>query len=259
MTQSAVSQTIRALEDRLGAQLFRRGARQVALTEAGAQLFSASAQALDLLERASLEIARRGAVEPVTLSASTAFVAWWMAPRLGRFSRAEPEIDLRLHTADRDIDFAALGFALGVRMGSGRFPGYEAALLAEEEVFPVCAPQLAEEAADPARMRLVHLEEPYRPALRWADWFAAEGWAPRTDGLTINDYVLVLQAALEGQGVALGWAHLVDPLIAQGRLIRVGGRRLKTGKGFYLLNAPGTLPAAAAAVRRWLLREAART
>ncbi|MEL6318598.1 MAG: LysR substrate-binding domain-containing protein, partial [Pseudomonadota bacterium] len=254
MTQSAVSQSVRALEERLGAPLFRRHGRRATLTDAGARLFSATTQALETLETAAVAVAQRPD-GPVTLSASTAFVAWWMAPRLGRFSRRHPEIDLRLHTADHDVDLAAAGFALGVRHGDGRFPGCEAALLCEEEVFPVCAPQVLDEAADPSRMRLIHLEEPHRPAVSWADWFAAEGLPARRDGLRINDYVLVLQAALEGQGVAIGWRHLAAPLIAQGRLARASPRSLRTGRGYWVIAPPGARSPAAEAARAWLLSE----
>jgi DNA-binding transcriptional LysR family regulator len=113
--------------------------------------------------------------------------------------------------------------------------------------------------ADLARERLIHLEEPYRPAASWSEWFQSAGLAGAgaSRGLLINDYVLVIQAAMEGQGVALGWRHLTEGLIASGLLVRVSEHVMTTGKGFHV-TWPKSRPlsASAAGVRDWLAAQA---
>lgn len=261
VTQSAVSQSVRALEDALGVALFDRVGRRVRLTEAGCRLQSEASLALSRLEAAALSL---GPSTSVVFSGSTAFVAWWLAPRLGRLNAAHPDLDLRLATTDRDVDLGEAGAALGVRFGDGAFAGYESRLLAEEVVFPICAPGLfsgpgqgARDKEAWTRLPLIHLEEPHRPAFDWRDWERAQNTPHRAGGLRINDYALVLQAALEGQGVAIGWAHLVDPLIAQGRLAPASAHQVRTGLGFHLVHRPEPLSPAVAALRDWMISAAA--
>lgn len=267
MTQSAVSQRVRALEETLGIALFTRSGRSVSPTRAGAKLLREVAFAFQSLERAVDDLRPRAVRTPVTLSASTAFAAWWMAPRLGLFHAACPGIDLRLQTTDRDVDIVAEGLSLGLRAGDGHVDGCDASLLCAEVIYPVCAPAWIAEHEAPAcpdellDHRLIHLEEPFRAAITWDDWFAANGLPCANDipGLRINDYALVLQAVLQGGGVALGWDHLVRPLIDQGLLCRLSIGSLDTGAGFYVVQPrlrrrddPGNR------VRRWMVEQARR-
>lgn len=265
-SQAAISQAVRQIEQALGTTLFARSARGVRLTTAGERFHADVAAALAQLGRGIDKLAPlRG--EHVTLSASAAFVALWMAPRLAQFHAALPDVDLRLQAADRDVDILAEGLSLSVRQGTGQFPGCEAHYLFPEEVFPVCAPSYLQgkppltTAADLLRHRLIHLDEPFRPAVTWAE--ALRGWgigaeqlgAARVhEGLRINDYVSVMQSVVAGQGIALGWQHLVDHSLRTGQLIRAFGASHRTGLAYYLIHRhTPALSTAAIRTRDWIL------
>lgn len=263
VTQAAVSYAIRQLETALGVTLFHRRHRGIALTENGERFFHDLAIGLAHIRRSAETLKRQRGDRHVTLSASTAFAGYWMVPRLARLRDAHPEIDLRLQTSDKDVDLRAEGISLGVRLGDGAWPAYDSALIAREEIFPVCSPAYLQAAGAPhdltelARQKLIHLDEPFRPSPSWRDWFAAAGLDlgdDRGQGLRLNDYALVLQAALEGQGVALGWQHLTAPLVERGLLLRPLPQRQATGAGFYVVwPKDQTLSPQATTVRDWIL------
>jgi DNA-binding transcriptional LysR family regulator len=198
----------------------------------------------------------------VTLSASTAFAAFWMVPRLQQFREDLPDIDLRIQTADRDLDLVGEQIPLGIRGGRPEeWPQYECEVLAPEEIYPVCGTNYVSRFGRPASAedllshRLIHLEEPFRPAVTWSEWFASAGTGGQTTpkGLQINDYVLVIQSVIEGQGIALGWGYLTDGLVGKGVLLRLTDHTLATGKNFHV-TWPKDMPLSRAArqVRDWL-------
>lgn len=265
VSQSAVSHAVRQLESALGQSLFLRRHRRIELTETGERFFNDVSIGLMHIRRSAETIRRQGDVDHVTLSASTAFASWWMVPRLATFRAALPEIDLRLQTTDKDVNLHAEGISLGIRRGLGEWDEYDSALLASEAVYPVCSPDYRASIGpleDPSVLRglkLIHLEEPFRPCPNWADWFLGHGieYADRGEGLRLNDYALVIQAVMEGQGVALGWHHITDYLIGRGQLVRPVGSTLETGYGYYVVWPRGqTLSSQAEAVRDWLLAAA---
>ncbi|HMQ57316.1 MAG TPA: LysR substrate-binding domain-containing protein [Rhizobiaceae bacterium] len=263
MTQAAVSYAIRSLEDRLGVRLFVRGHRRVDLTEAGNRFLADVTLGLSHIRKSAQEVSARGQGGHVTLSASTAFAAFWMMPRIGQLREALPGVDLRIQTADRDIDLVSENVPLGIRGGaSGDWPGYESALLEPEEVCAVASPVYVERHGAPAtvaeltRHRLIHLEEPYRPAADWNDWFFSAGVNGKVAirGLTINDYTLVIQAVLEGQGIALGWRHLTARMVEAGVLVQITDHWMRSGKGFHVVWPAGArIGRNAERVRDWLL------
>lgn len=264
VSQAAVSYSVKQLETGLGLTLFLRQHRRVLLTEAGERFFQDVSIGLGHIRRSAETLRQRREAGHVTLSVSTAFASWWMLPRLARFRVAHPEIDLRLQTTDKDIDLAAESIDLGVRRGDGAWPEYATAFLAAEVIHPVCSPAYLASAALPATpadlmaLKLVHLDEPFRPRPVWADWFAAQGvaYADFGEGLRLNDYALVIQAALEGEGVALGWRHLTDALVARGALVRPLPQPLVTGLGFHVVWPKDRAPARdAETVRDWLVAE----
>lgn len=262
--QPAVSASIRQLEDSLGAALFIRSHRKVALTSAGDRLFADVTRAFDLLAHSATSIRQLTRADYVTLNASTAFNTYWMMPRLADLQSRHPGIDLRLQSSDREPDIDAENISLAIRRGDGTWPGCESALIAQEVIFPVAAPQVMAAAvdlvdlSDLARQRLIHLEEPVRDRPRWRDWFAHFGIddfrAP--GGLRLNDYALVLQAAMAAEGFAFGWKHVADPLIRQGVLAARTEWSWETGKGFYLVwSKSRALSAEAETTRDWILSE----
>lgn len=264
VSQAAVSYAVRRLEEDLGVPLFHRQHKRIVLTENGQRFFNDVSLGLGHIGRAAADLRRLHDDRHVTLSASTAFASYWMLPRLVRFKQRFPDIDLRLQTTDKDLDLNAEGISLGVRRGQGDWPGYEAALFEAEEIDAVCSPGYLDQVgplrgpADLPRCRLLHLEEPYRPRPTWTDWFRAFGVAyeDRGDGLRLNDYALVIHAAVDGQGVIMGWRHQTEHLIAEGRLVRAVDARYRSDYGFYLVWPKRLrLTPEIRAIRDWMLAE----
>lgn len=265
MTQAAVSYAVARLEAQLGAALFLREYRRVRLTEAGQRFHADVTIGLSHIQRSAQGLRAVAAGGHVTLACSTAFAAYWMVPRMEAFRAALPAVDLRIQTSDRDLDLVGEGIPLGVRGGfPADWPKYHAGVLAPERIYPVCSPAHLARHGVPARAQdllahpLIHLEEPFRSATSWRDWFAAQGIRPQAvpKGLQINDYVLVVQSVIEGQGVALGWDHLIGGLVAKGVLARLTDEVLATGKDFHVIwprEAP--LSRDAVLVRDWLLAQ----
>lgn len=263
MSQAAVSFAIRRMEDELGTPLFRRRHRSVVLTEAGRRFHADVALGLTHIRKSAEELTAVNADRHVTLSASTAFASFWMLPRLARFRADLPDVDLRIQTSDRDLDLVAENLPLGIRVGPpGSWPGCEEAVLVEEEIAAIVAPGYIEQHGRPASdagiagHRLIHLEEPFRPTFDWEDWFADLGLPPpsRAKGLLINDYVLIVQAVLGGQGIALGWRHLTDPMVAAGLLEHASDHVLRTGLAYRVIWPAGReIGENARRVRDWLL------
>jgi DNA-binding transcriptional LysR family regulator len=267
MSQAAVSLAIRRLEERFGTRLFVRRHRRVELTEPGSRFYTDVSLGLSHIQKSADRLRSPSGGSHVTLSASTAFAALWMVPRLQRFREDLPAIELRIQTSDRDLDLKAEGLPLGIRGGDeDDWPDYCLLPMSPEEIYPVCSPAYVEAfgrprcAEDLIGHRLIHLEEPHRPAVTWPEWLASAGVsAARTpQGLRINDYVSVIQSVMEGQGIALGWAHLTDRLVEIGALVRVTDHVHRTGKSFNVSwprdqDVSGNV----GAVRDWLARQGA--
>jgi DNA-binding transcriptional LysR family regulator len=262
MSQAAVSYAVSRLENQLGTPLFLREHRRVRLTEAGAELFGDVSLGLSLIQRSVEQLRAASTGAHVTLSASTAFASLWMVPRLQRFREDLPDVDLRIQTADRDLDLIGENIPLGIRGGAPEdWPQYDLLPLAAEEIYPVCGRSylarygVPDAVEDLLSHTLIHLEEPHRPAATWSKWFESAGidGARTPKGLKINDYVLIIQAALEGQGIALGWRHLTEGLIQSGLLVRLTSHVLSTGKSFHVACPKDRrLPNAVRQVRDWL-------
>jgi len=265
MTQAAVSYAIARLEDQLGTALFLREYRRVRLSEAGARFHADVTIGLSHIQRSAQDLRAVATGGHVTLSCSTAFAAFWMVPRMAKLREELPHIDLRIQTSDRDLDLVGEGIPLAIRGGDpADWPQYRAEPLAPEEIFPVCGAGYAAgqtsgiAAAELLAHQLIHLEEPFRSAATWKDWFRSAGIEDRRvpKGLQINDYVLVVHSVLEGQGVALGWRHLIEGLVAKGVLVRLTDHTLITGMEFHVIwPRDAQLSRAAQEVRDWLLAQ----
>ncbi len=266
VSQAAISYSVKQLETRLGRSLFVRRHRRIELTEAGERFFHDVSIGLAHIRRSADAIRQQRSDHHVTLSVSTAFASSWMLPRLAAFRADHPDIDLRLQTTNKDVDLAAEGISLGIRRGIGDWAEYDSALLAREEICAVCSPAYLRSVPAPRTpmdlldLKLIHLDEPFRPAPTWVDWFAAQGidYDDRGDGLRLNDYALVIQATLEGGGASLGWRYLTDDLVDRGLLVRLVRQNLRTGFGFYVVWPRGArLSDDALATCDWLRRQAA--
>lgn len=266
ISQAAVSYAVRGLEQQLGVTLFLRKHRQVRLTEAGERFSTDVTLGLSLIRKSVEEMRSITRGGHVTLSTSTAFASFWMLPRLQQFRDELPDIDLRIQTSDRDIDLISEGIPLGIRGGTAEdFPFYDSLPLAPEEIYAVAGVSYAsrnglpKSAAELTRHRLIHLEEPYRVAATWNDWFQSAGinGAVASRSLLINDYVPVIQAVMGGQGIALGWRHLTDDMITSGLLVQVTDHVMRTSKAFHVVWPKGReMSAGAQKVRDWLIAQA---
>lgn len=260
VTPTAVSHRIRALEDHIGVRLFERRVRQVVLTRAGQQLFPALQQGFDLFDAALRRLASPAGRERVTISATNAFVAKWLLPRVARFREAHPGIDLQLHASDAVVDLAGQAFDLAIRYGRGPYPGHRCEALFADAYVPVANPMLrVRTPRDLAAHPLVHFDwrcaTPDAPT--WPRWYVQAGLEapPGQAALRYSDEGHAIQAAVAGQGVALLSQVLVADDIAAGRLEQPFGPGLP-GYTYHLVTREAGAPGAVDAVMAWLRREA---
>lgn len=243
-TQPAVSQQIQRLEKQLDCRLFDRVYRGIELTDAGRLLLEPVQEGLAALDAGLAAVGAKPQHEVLQVATDFAFAAYWLMPRLHRFHQANPEVDVSLVTSDRTMNMLRSEIDVAIAFGDGRFKHGEALLLFREEVFPVCSPQLLRGRASPlpaaalAQLPLLHLKPEVRT--RWFDWsgvFRQLGIAeaPTSGLLRFDNYTLLIQAAIAGQGVAIGWRYLVDALIEQGLLSRVIGASLCSEFGYYVV------------------------
>lgn len=307
-SQPAISLQIRQLEQAVGQKLFRRKSQGVVVTEAGAELLAAVQLGLGALREVMVRLRHPNARLDLTVATDFAFAAYWLLPRLDRFKAEMPQVDVRILTAQHVDDLGGASADLTILFGegkglaapparlaaSGEMPPEAAApmpdrfLLFPEIVIPVCAPGYAERLAAGAdwlsAATLLHLDDvpagPHQPQrhaprwYRWREWLEAAGFSRPISGpqLRFNNYTLVLQAAIAGQGVALGWRPLVEPLLAAGQLVMAHDFALRSSRGYVaqLLRSEtaggsrrtqgnGTVPEPVMPAQRflaWLRREA---
>jgi len=268
VSQPAVSFAIRQLEDSIGQTLFHRGHRQITLSDEGERLYTEVSIGLGRILKTAMEINRKRSPALVTLSVSTAFANYWVMPRLSRLHHSYPHIDLRLQVVDKDSDLENENVSLGIRRGRGHWKGYESVSIAPEEIIPIASAAYLEQQGMPesiedlSRHQFIHLEEPYRPRPKWKDWFAAFDfdYVDNGEGLRLNDYALVIQAAMAGEGVAIGWKHVVESLIERGLLVQVLPESWVSGEEFHLIwSSKTTLSKQAEQLRDWIINEARST
>lgn len=264
MTQPAVSHQIRCLEARIGLSLFRRMHRGVALTTAGALLLDAVNQGLTTIHDAAVALRRWEAPKVLRVLTDFGFAAWWLMPRLASWSERAPDVDVRIITSQQSVDLRQEDVDVAILFGHGTWPSSHTVLWFMETVYPVCSADFAEqqslkELAALQNVRLLHVGSSDSTRwLCWSDWFSAHRLAAgkRKQDLTFNNYQLVLQAALLGQGVALGWRPLIDDLVQTGRIVCLTDTPMRTERGYYIVEPTvRTGNQVVSDFRRWLLQE----
>jgi putative choline sulfate-utilization transcription factor len=266
-SQPAVSQRIAALEKELGTPLFKRAHRGVTLTQEGSNLYEAIRDHLAAIHAAVDKLRARRTRRVLTVATDFAFANFWLMPRLAAFQERRPELDVRIMTSQSMVDIRDEPVDLAISFGDGAWPGCDAQKILPELVVPVCSPELlarhdgARSAAEVMAMPLLHLESGSRTRwMTWPDWAQLQGLpaAAETQSLTLGNYPLVIQAAVAGRGVALGWRPLVDDLLKEGRLVAVPVPPLSTGRGYFLVNPQGHAPwEALDSLRSWIMEECA--
>lgn len=250
VTQSAVSRQVKALEDHLGVQLFRRRHRELLLTEPGQALYKAVGEALGTVRNAVARLSGR-ASGMLTVTTTISFASLWLVPRLVQFRALHPEVDVRIAATNEMTDLERDGIDLAIRYCSPEAAGAGAVGLFGEKAFPVCAPVLVSRGQlaspqDLARYVLLHYDDPERrsPWLSWEVWFElvkAHGVKP-AGTLRFSHYDQMIQAALDGHGIGLGRSPLVDRWVKEGRLVLPFGRRFISSpaqsRAYFILVSP---------------------
>lgn len=263
VTQAAVSHQVKALEDRLGIPLFRRLNRALLLTDEGQAYLPAVRAAFDRIAEATERLASAESRGTLTVSTVPSFAAKWLVPRLGRFRSIEPEIDLRIAPSMHLVDFAREDVDVAIRYGRGNWPGLRTERLMGEDIFPVCSPALLlgppalAAPADLAEHVLLHDDDHEG----WRMWLMAAGVAgvDATRGPVFTDSAMTLDAAADGQGVALARSALVAADLASGRLVRPFGISLPAQFAYYVVAPEATAERPkVAAFRTWMVDEVRR-
>jgi LysR family transcriptional regulator, glycine cleavage system transcriptional activator len=262
VTQGAVSHQVKALEAELGIKLFNRERQRLVITEAGREYLAVVRDALDRIALGTDRIMQRQRSGVLTVSTSPDFAAKWLVHRLGGFAEAYPDIDLRVSATLHHVDFAREDVDLAVRHGDGSWAGLEVTQLCTEELFAVCSPKLASgrqrirEPADVLKFPLLHLDD----RKDWSKWLEAGGVANRqmSHGPVMNRASMVIDAAVDGQGVALARTTLAAWDLINRRLIRPLDVSLNLTKSYWIVCPPATTKLPKIILfRDWLLAEAA--
>ena len=271
VTPAAVGQLVRILEDWLGTPLFVRGSSgraRLVPTEAAERALPDIRAGFDRLTL-GMERLREGASSGVlTVAVSPAFAAKWLLPRIERFQAICPDTDVRLDTNLKPVDFVAQRIDIGVRYGIGNWPGLSAEKLMEEEIYPVCSPQLLREQKrlqkpnDLAQEMLIHdlSMDSHTGFPTWDTWLKNTGVTDvaTARGMKINNSAAVLQAAIEGHGIALARSVMARDDVASGRLVRLFPNvSFASALAYYAVYRPecASLPRLRT-FRDWLLMEA---
>lgn len=266
VTPGAVSQQIQNLEDYVGAALFRRTPKGLLLTDAAQTALPALREAFDRLAEAASLLTAAVDGRRLTITAAPSFAAKWLVPRLGRFEAAHPQVDVWL-SADLDlVDFATGEVDVAIRYGAGRYPGLEVLRLMSETVIPVASPDLiaANGLADPTdltRHILLHDGSPDADdsCPDWSMWLAARSirGVDGTRGPRFNQSALVIEAAVNGRGVALAKRTLAQADLDAGRLVAPLGITTDVDFAYFVVHpkAKGRLPQVKAFVN-WITAEA---
>jgi DNA-binding transcriptional LysR family regulator len=241
VTQAAISRQIHLLEEYFGFPLFLRLHRKIKLTEKGKSLASAAQDAFDLLAASVAEVSMADHEAELTIAATVAFSHFWLLPRISEFSSRHPEINLRIVTQDNIPNIESSDLDVAVRFGNGMWPDGQAELLFEDEIFPICSPKFAETAGtitSPRELLAYPLisnmaDDPTWTG--WSEWLAAFSveLPKKQPGLRCSFYTDAIYSALNGQGIALGWRHLVEDLLDQGRLVRLTEATVKTRNAYF--------------------------
>ena len=262
VTQGAVSHQVKALEAELGLKLFNRERQRLVITEAGRGYLAIVRDAFDRIADGTERLLQRQRGGALTVSTSPNFAAKWLVHRLGRFAEAHPEIDLRVSASAIHVDFAREDIDLAIRHGDGNATGLHVTRLCAEELFPVCSPKLVNgrnplrQPSDLCRFTLLHVND----RQEWTQWldFTGVTCVDPTRGPVLSQASMAIDAAVDGQGVALARTALAAWDLIGGRLVRPFAMAMPLRYAYWIVcpKATAKLPKITA-FSDWLLAEAA--
>ncbi len=244
LTHGAVSRQIKALEDNLGVQLFRRMTRRIELTDAGLSFFGAVTRLLSELAREAENVRRSNDDNRLVVNSGVSFASKWLTSRLHKLMTRYPDFDILLEVADAPTDFAAGHVDVALRYGAGQYPAAAAERIMNETVSPVCAPDYRHRMgglSSPAELIRCQLVHEIGMNTTWERWFSMMGQPyarTRGPGYTLGS--MSIEAAIRGEGVALGRSVLVAEDLAAGRLVSLFPQaRLEVEWGYDLVYRIG--------------------
>ena len=264
-TQSAVSQQVRGLEKQLELQLFRRIYRGVELTEEGMHLYEAVQGGFQQMVNCLEQLQKSRSRQSINVATDFAFAAYWLLPRLPEFRKQYPEVDVRIITSQGEYDFIGQDIDVAILFSRQQPTQAPSQKLFDEVVFPVCSPSfLVQHGPINSHKKLAAL-----PLLKlgtdagqgWQDWRSyfkgrRSLVEPSEPVLTFNNYTLLIQAAIAGQGMGIGWATLVDDLLENNVLVGLREFSLHSDSGYYVVEPkPQELIQAKQRFISWLLAE----
>jgi len=253
VTQTAISQHVKNLEDKLGAPLFRRLPRGLALTDEGIALLPVLAESFARIGHVLAQFGDGRVREVLTVGVVGTFAVGWLLPRLRDFQHAHPFVDFRLFTNNNRVDIAGEGLDYAIRFGDGAWHGTDAERLFAAPLSPVCSPAVAPMLRTPGDLAGQTLLRSYR-ADEWAAWFAAAGVAcPLIRGAVFDSSLTMAEAVAQGAGIALLPTRMFTRELQQERLIRPFGLEITDG-AYWLTRLKSKTPTTAMqAFRTWLL------
>jgi len=249
VTQSAISRQIKALEDHLGVKLFERHPRSLVLTEHGEMLYRVAADALERLQAGIDRLRADGRSRQLSITTTTGFASLWLIPRLRRFTASHPDVDVRISATTEILNLERSLIDLAIRYCPPDAAPEGAVRLFGEEVLPVCSRSLLRDRSRPLKRpqdltahTLLHYDYPgsLRSILDWGTWLAALGVGDLkpAGALHFTQYEQMIQAAIDGQGVALGRHPLLKDLIRSGRLVTPFKKTVVGSRSYFLIDSP---------------------
>jgi DNA-binding transcriptional LysR family regulator len=251
ISQPAISRHLQMLERDLGQQLFQRNRRGLVLTAAGRNYQQAVSSGLGHIAEVTQQLRALSGDQIIRMNANFGFAQQWLMPRFARLRADFPKLLFRLQTSDQHDDLAVAESDLVIRFGTGQWSGWHSRKLFAEDVFPICAPAYLEAHPDlrNAQLRpgdllgahLLHMDEGTQRWLTWAEWLRLQDVAPPDErpAFVYSTYPLLLQATLAGEGIALGWRGLVDPLLASGSLVQLLPGLRRDHRGYFATYRQG--------------------
>ena len=263
LTQSAISRQVHTLEEQLGVKLFFRGYRSITFTSEGERLFRIADSSVQHLQDVLGTLTASRERLPVTITASIGVTALWLLPRLAQLQQQFPSIDVRVAANNKNLDLRTESVDLAIRYCRQAAAPAGAIRLFGEKVVPVARPSLQVGPLGSATGVVAHVllefDDPARPWLRWGDRLAALARpAPKPKGvLRFNQYDSVIQAAVAGQGIALGRWALVAPMLHDGRLVALEDVpvNVESEHAYWLVQATNEPRTDVQTIVDWILEE----
>lgn len=258
LTHGAISHQVRALEQELGVALFVRHGKRLSITPSGARFAQTIRNALGDIAAAAQQLRSASHQKRLTVSCIPSLAARWLAPRLGDFMEMHPDTELVLQASGQLHDLVRDGIDVGIRFGSGHYPGMAVERLMGDSYYPVASPQY-KGGALPVQVKQLHNERLLLSDELWTPWFKAAHVKLRepSGGVRFEDMSFVIRAALDGEGIGLVRHVVAQREVAQGSLVRLFDVAVKTEYDYYMASPPSAMrKPQVVAFREWLAAQA---